>query len=402
MSKLDKAKDFYLRGFSGEYIYRRTGIRIQSLLKQLLSIGERYSKNDIYDYQTDYIKSRYSKQEIIDAYKSLSDNFDDIYLAGKKKQLMVLGCCFGKHAIVFKRLLGEEEYNKIRNVCWKSKQTKTVKAKYGVSNVFEKSVFSDFVSDEAVKSGRLKRNQTMLEKYGVLEPLQNQDIKNQMIKNKTITMKDRYGVESAMQIPEIAMKSSKKRQEVMLKKYGVKNSVESKEIRDKIFDSRRKNHTLNSSLPENVLYKELVILFGTDDVFRNIKVDDRYPYAVDFYIKSRDLFIELNGDKAHNTHWFDENSKRDLQIVNSYHENMIRLESETNKKSRYRKYIETWTVKDLEKRDCARKHNLNYLVFWDGRSCSHHKKQVPILSDFYEWKSLGCPDSKDFHKINTY
>lgn len=169
MSKLDKAKDFYLRGFSGEYIYRRTGIRIQSLLKQLLSIGERYSKDDIYDYQTDYIQSRYSKQEIINAYQSLSDTFDDIYLAGKKKQLMVLGCCFGKHTIVFKRLLGEEEYNKIRNVCWKSKQTKTVKAKYGVSNVFEKAVFSDFVSDDAIQSGRLKRNQTMLKKYGVLE-----------------------------------------------------------------------------------------------------------------------------------------------------------------------------------------------------------------------------------------
>ena len=121
MSKLDKAKDFYLRGFSSEYIYRRTGIRTLSLVKQLLSIGEKYSKDDIYNYQTEYIKSRYSKHEIIDAYKSLSDDFDDIYLAGKKKKLIILGCCFGKHTIVFKRLLGEEEYNKIRNICWKSK-----------------------------------------------------------------------------------------------------------------------------------------------------------------------------------------------------------------------------------------------------------------------------------------
>ena len=349
MSKLDKAKDFYLRGFSSEYIYRRTGIRIQSLLRQLLNIGERYSKDDIYDYQTKYIKSRYCLQEIIEAYKSLSDTFDNIYLAGKKKQLIVLGCCFGKHTIVFKRLLGEDEYNKIRN-CWKNKQIKTVKAKYGSSNVFEKAVFDNFVLDEAVKSGRLKRNRTMLERYGVLEPLQNQDIKNQ----------------------------------------------------NKIFNSRKKNHTLNSSLPEDVLYKELILLFGEGDVLRNVKVDDRYPYAVDFYIKSRDLFIELNGDKAHNTHWFDANSKRDLQIVNSYYENMVRIESETGKKSRYRKYIETWTVKDLEKRQCAEKHKLNYLVFWDGSSRSYRKKQVPILSDFYEWKSLGCPNPKDFHKTNTY
>lgn len=36
--------------------------------------------------------------------------------------------------------------------------------------------------------------------------------------------------------------------------------------------------------------------FGKTDVLRNVCVDNRYPYHVDFYVKSHDLFIELNGD----------------------------------------------------------------------------------------------------------
>ncbi len=398
MSKLDKAEKLYLRGFNSQYIKRRTGISIQSLLKQLLAKGVRYTKEDIINYQVDYIRQRYSDDEIIAAYKHVSDSFDDVYKAGKAHKITVLGCGFGNHAVVFRKLLGDEVYNKLKSECWKAKQVKTMTDKYGVKNVFCKETYDKFISKDAVAQGRLKRTQTLIERYGVEHPNQNKDICEKMKSSITATNREKYGVANVMQVSEIAQKSAERRQHVMLEKYGVKNSVESTEIRNHIFESRRNNKTLNISRPEIALCNMLVEVFGEDDVISNCIIDDRYPYHVDFYIKSRDLFIELNGDRCHNNHWFDETDIRDVQTVTSWTENMQQVESKTKKKSRYRKYIETWTVKDVAKRRSAKENQLNYIVFWDGSN----KNGVPNLKDATAWFEDGCPDSFDWKPENTY
>lgn len=398
MSKLKKAEEFYLRGFNSQYIKRRTGISIQSLLKQLLANGVKYTPQDIENYQYEYIRSRYTNEEIIQSYKDISLKFDDIYLAGKKKQIDVLGCGFGNHAKVFRRLLGDEIYNQLKSDCWKIKQEKSMQKKYGVSNVFCKETFSNFVSNDAIQKGREKRLETMKSLYGVEHPNQNKDICQKMMESKAITNQKIYGCENAMQNPEIAKKSAENRQKVMKIKYGFSNSVEIEHIRNKIFESRRKNGTLNSSKPEQLLKEMLIQVFGESDVICNKIIDNRYPFHVDFYIKSRDLFIELNGDRSHNDHWFNPHDERDIQILNSWTENMNRLECATGKHSRYRKYIKTWTDMDCRKRDCAKKHNLNYLVFWDGSSST----KGPNLKDAMEWFLAGCPDSYDWTKENTY
>lgn len=398
MSKLKKAEEFYLRGFGSQYIKRRTGISIQSLLKQLLSKGIKYTQIDIENYQYQYIKARYSDEEIIQAYKDISVKFDDIYLAGRKKQIEVLGCGFGNHAKIFRRLLGDESYNKLKSECWHIKQTKTVQQKYGVSNVFCKETFSNFVSDEVVSKGRVKRTETLIDRYGVEHPNQNVDICNRMLQSIVSTNLERFGVANPMQNPEIAKKSALNRQLSMKEKYGFGNSVEIESIRNSIFESRRKNGTLNTSKPEQILRQLLIDIFGESDVICNKIIDNRYPFHVDFYIKSRDLFIELNGDRCHNDHWFNPNDERDIQILNSWIENMNRLESSTGKKSRYRKYIKTWTDTDCRKREFAMKNGLNYLVFWDGSST----KKGPVLSDAIKWIANDCPDSYDWLRENTY
>lgn len=42
---------------------------------------------------------------------------------------------------------------------------------------------------------------------------------------------------------------------------------------------------------------------------------------------------------------------------------------------------------DVEKRETARKNNLNYVVFWDND-----------LKDFETWVEAGCPDSHDWER----
>ena len=67
--KLNKAKDLYLRGFNGEYIKRRTGISMQSLLKQLRAAGETFTKADIISYQVAYISGKYGVADVEVAYR---------------------------------------------------------------------------------------------------------------------------------------------------------------------------------------------------------------------------------------------------------------------------------------------------------------------------------------------
>lgn len=402
MGKLEKAQEYYLRGFNGQYIKRHTGISIQSLLKTLAGQGIKYTEDDRQKYQIEYIKNKYTIDDIKKAYREMSDKHADIYKAGHSRKIEMLGCGFGNHAKVIKAIIGDDEYNALRNECWQKKQQQSMMRMYNTDNVFRKEIISAFVSEEAVKKGRMKRTQTMIEKYGVEQPNQNAEICNKMQETLKNTNLKKYGVEHAMQVSEIAKKSAENRQNAMMEKYGAKNSAEIPEIRNMIFEARRKNNTLNTSEPEVMLGCLLREKFGDLDVISNKIIDNRYPYHVDFYIKSLDLFIELNGDRSHYTHWFDKNNPQDLQVLDAWTENMIRIETQTGKKSRYRKYIKTWTETDVAKRQKAKENKLNYLVFWDGSSRKQNKHTVPNLKDVYEWFAENCPMPDKWRSENTY
>lgn len=402
MTKIDEAKDLYLRGYKGSYIKEHTGITLQSLLKTLLSQNIKYTNDDICNYQYDYIVKNYDDYDVEEAYKSISATYPNLSEARNKKEIIVLGCCFGSYPKVFKRILGEDRYNILKNECWKLKQVSIIREKYGVDNVFDKRVFSNFASDEAIQNGRLKREKTLLERYGVIDINQYQPFIDKMVDSQRKTFIEKYGVDNPMKVSEIANLSAKRRQKSMMNKYGVANSVQSSEIRNKIFKARKDNNTLNTSLPETTMLIELQSIFGKDDVIYNEIIDDRYPYHVDFYIKSRDLFIELNGDITHGDKWFDSSSDEDNEKLESYISNMERIECESGKKSRYSAMIRTWTVTDVVKRNKAKANNLNYLVFWDGSCSIVNGERVARLSDFYEWVNDGCKDSIDFNVKNTY
>ena len=139
------------------------------------------------------------------------------------------------------------------------------------------------------------------------------------------------------------------------------------------------------SVSESELRDKLYELFGKDDVIVHYEGDARYPFVCDFYIKSRDLFVELNGFVTHGRHFFDENSNVDRYRLFVLQE---KLRSYRNKgPSKYKAMIDTWTVSDVEKRRVAKLNSLNYVVFWDCK-----------LRDFRRWVELGCPDGRDYIK----
>ena len=125
----------------------------------------------------------------------------------------------------------------------------------------------------------------------------------------------------------------------------LKKLLNQKEVQDKIIETKKKRGTINTSKPERIAYKMLVEKFGEVDVECQYRTDIRYPFACDFYIKSRDLFIELNISWLHGGHWFDENNESDL----------IKLQNLQNKadgtKPMYERAIYVWTYDDLRKKD---------------------------------------------------
>lgn len=135
----------------------------------------------------------------------------------------------------------------------------------------------------------------------------------------------------------------------------------------KIHETKKKNGSYRISKPEQKMYSLLVDKFGVNDVFSQYKCE-RYPFVCDFYIKSLDLFIELNAFWTHGRHWFNSCNSDDLKEVQRIKE-QIQLG-----KRLYNSYLHTWTVSDVKKRNIAKQNGLNYLVFWDND-----------LSDFYVW-----------------
>lgn len=121
--------------------------------------------------------------------------------------------------------------------------------------------------------------------------------------------------------------------------------------------TRKKNNSFNTSKPENDLYEQLLRENENKTIYRNYKDADRYPFYCDFYIVEDDLFIELNAHWTHGGKPFDASDPECLSKLSEWVE-----KSKTSKF--YENAIQTWTVRDVEKRKCAEKNKLNYKVVY--------------------------------------
>lgn len=378
MSDKEKAFEFYLRGFDSKYIKRRTGIPGTKVKQEHPEID----KPTIMKYQISYIKEHYDR-ETIEAQLRTALSFPNMHRQVRTRTMHLLGCGFGPYGKVFSELLGAD-----------------------VFNVIEKECEIIRMNTEPVSPKELRRR-TMLNRYGCEGPNGDPEIAERMLSTLRKTNQNLYGVDYAMQRKDVADIGVKHRQETMTLKYGAPNSVQIPEIRNKILEKRAENGTLTSSAHEAALHELLIQQFGGHDVIRNYKDADRYPFYVDFYIPSRDLFIELNADRSHGTHWYNDEDPKDRKRKQSMFEKAITIDekqkpSDRSHKSKYWNYVRVWTELDVEKRRIASEHKLNYLVFWDSKKIMRNSILIPRLKDAREWFDAGCPDSKDWNEKNTW
>ena len=249
----------------------------------------------------------------------------------------------------------------------KEKAKQTCLEKYGKPNVYnyekaKQTFLKHFGVDHNFKSkeNREKAKQTSIQRYGRYNNL---DKRNR-------TNIERYGGKSPMHSDEVKehFKQSLKN------KYGYEHALQNPISYNKMIESKHKHNTWISSTFENLTYQYLLTLFDKNDIYRQYR-DIRYKnpithrrFLTDFYIKSIDLFIEIQGFYSHGNHAFDPNNIDDINELNT-------LINKTNKNDLFQQKINVWTKSDPLKRQIAKDNNLNFIEAWNLDELKNKLKQ---------------------------
>lgn len=201
-----------------------------------------------------------------------------------------------------------------------------------------------------------KYQQTCLERYGVDNYFKMPDFnhwhpeKYEKV-SKTLTGKKHPGVDVNM----------KQRISTCLEKYGVEHYVQSEEykerqksITDKIFNTKIKNGSTNTSKDEHEIYDMLCREYS--EVEREYK-SELYPYRCDFYLVKYDLYIEYQGYFTHGFKAYFENN--DDEILKKWYDRADRSDF-------YKNAINIWTNLDVKKRETAFNNKIKYLEIFDN------------------------------------
>lgn len=334
------------------------GFRLKGFNSLRLKRGYEPLTTDMSDnYRVSYIQSHYTENEI---QKIISDYLSTCRVGDTRwTGIELFGCRFGReYTRLFKKLLGASEYRKISEY-------------YRVRKLAETQHLNGGIGLQNPKA-KAKAVQTNVQRYGVENPMQRPD--------KVFV--------SPFASVDVRVQSQK---------------TKSKNIQEAMSEFRRTGSLVGvqryMSNIEFVVFQKLVERFGKDDVLYSYglhPLDKRYPFNCDFYIKSEDLFIEINAHYSHGGHWYD----------SSNHDDCLRVQHLLSfDKQKLKAAVRVWTLTDVEKRRYAKENHLNYLVFWDNRQLQHNKQKYFRLQDFYEWFVDNDCNYERFiksHPKNTY
>lgn len=239
----------------------------------------------------------------------------------------------------------------------KEKREQTCLERFGERNVFiaKKDEINSKIKEKygSHKELMAKARKSFQDANNIDNPFQLETIKE---KSKQ-TCLERYGSEYYSQTEKARKNLSKKlsspevknkKKETCIEKYGVENPLLNKEIQAHARETKLLNNTYRTSEQEQLLKQLLEEIYP--DIISQYFNETEYPYLCDFYIPSKKLYIEYNGALTHGYRPFDINSEQDVK------ERDNRLASGKN--------IKQWCEIDVEKLNCAKENNLNYLVLY--------------------------------------
>ena len=235
----------------------------------------------------------------------------------------------------------------------KEKSKQTFIKKYGVENPFSLDIIKnkrkqtcielygvEYAPQAEIVKEKIKN--TSFEKYGVSNPGASAEAIEKLLK----TNNERYGANSALQTPN--------------GKATLKQILASEAVRKKVYETHKRNNSFNTSKPELKLLEILQNKFGDFDIEYQYR-SSKYPFVCDFYIKSLDLYIELQGSWTHGKAPYDPDSKEHQQKLNDW---ILKA-----KKSQfYRNAIDVWTVRDPLKRRVAKENGIKLIEVFDSKT----------------------------------
>ena len=199
-----------------------------------------------------------------------------------------------------------------------------------------------------------KPSQTEETKRKISEALKGHPVSKTSIEKRKQTLIFRYG--SLEDVPHYKPSEEDKKRS--------SNYHKSKEFQDLQRKKKLLNGTMNTSKPEEDVYSKLKERFGEDVV--RYYTDERYPFECDFYIKSRDLFIECNFHWTHGLHPFNNNDLEDIKKLKDIKKKQKYYINNKGKekKNMYFVFEDVWTKRDPLKLKTAKINSLNYRVFY--------------------------------------
>ena len=286
----------------------------------------------------------------------------------------------------------------------KDKIKQTCIERYGVDNVFKCDDIKKKVEQTCIERYgtvnvqqnseiRKKTQDTCIERYGSVSPLLNEGVKEKTL----YTLLQKYGVYNAMQSDEVKQRAKQtcltrygyesysqteeykeRYQRTCLERYGVTNTLLLDVCKERSLNVIQKKYGVNyafcnrgiqkralvnslqssssKSKAEDAIYEELCSIYGEENIIRQYK-SDVYPFHCDFYIQSEDLYIEYQGSWTHGSMPYRESDTACVQQLQLWKEKAVNSEY-------YKDAIETWTYRDVIKRETARMYNLNYIELW--------------------------------------
>lgn len=315
--------EFYLAPNSAREIERKYGVNLYQLKKLLAKYNiPQHSKSDAYK-----LRDERTKEVCLERYGT-TNPMTLPEIKDKIKQTML-----DRYGVEY---VGQADISK-------QKMKEVFLEKYGVDHYSKTEEFKQQIADNK-DTIVAKIKTTCLEKYGVDSVLKVQEIKDK----KYATTLHRYG--------ETNFNNRVKAKETALARYGTDNLAAVPEIRAKQYTTKRKNGTFNTSATEERYYAKLCEKYGSHDVVRQYK-DERYLFMCDFYIKSLDLFIELNISWTHGGHPFDSGNVMDI-------ETLLKWQEKAKASKYYKNAITTWTIRDVAKIATAKANKLNYITHY--------------------------------------
>lgn len=374
--KRDTPEDLVLRGYTQDAIMSLCGVDVGYRGRKY---RDKLSGIDRFKYKVAYVKERqYDIENVLEKYES-----------GVPVEDLLLNIGIGSRSgFSLKKLFSflgyEKEFVKAEKKRKHKLMTNGFLVIHKIDNPFKLKEFQE------------KGVRTRLEKYGgeytlsrgsclalqaratFAENMKDKKYKEFIVAKRCETCEQHYGVKVPLQSREVQMRLKA----TCLQTYGADSYSKTDEFKQhmsdsssiwvpKMFATKKRRGNLNTSQVEKCIACEL-------QGFEREYVSSEYPYHADFYDSDRDLFIEVNAHWTHGGHCYDTFSDFDAQKLTSW---------QAKSSSYIDKAIKTWTASDVQKRQCAREHGLNYVTFWDSDG-----------SDFDLWLAMGAPDGQDWRQ----